>query len=55
MEKGDLLFFKENVLFTSPTAAAATISGSSVNGRMAWRDDQGRTLKDLEEAQARVE
>ncbi len=55
LEKEELLFFKENVLFTSPTAAAATISGSSVNGRVAWRDDQGRTLKELEEAQARTE
>jgi hypothetical protein len=55
LEKGDLLQFKENVLFTSPTAAAATISGSSVNGRMAWKDAQGRTLKELEEAQARTE
>ncbi|RYZ42540.1 MAG: GIY-YIG nuclease family protein [Myxococcaceae bacterium] len=52
---GDLLTFGEDVLFSSPTAAAAIISGSSTNGRVAWRNAQGVTLKQLEEMQSKQE
>ncbi len=51
----DLLEFAEDILFTSASAAAATITGSATNGRVAWRNTDGRTLKELEEAQTTVE
>lgn len=41
--------FEENYEFTSPSTAAAVILGYSVNGRVAWKNDQGKSLKDLED------
>lgn len=43
------LEFAKDTEFSSPSAAAAVVSGSSVNGLTAWRDPSGRSLKDLEE------
>lgn len=34
--------------FRSPTAAAAVVYGGSVNGRTAWKNEEGKTLADLE-------
>lgn len=39
----------ENLGFSSPSAAAGFITYSSMNGMTAWRDETGRTLKDIEE------
>lgn len=39
------LVLAENVLFRSPSAAAGFLTGSSINGREAWRDKNGVTLK----------
>lgn len=36
--------FTKDVLFKSPTAAAATITGRSINGWTAWKDENGKTL-----------
>jgi len=36
--------FTKDVIFTSPSAAAATISGRSINGWTAWKDDGDKTL-----------
>lgn len=36
--------FTRDVLFKSPSAAAATITGSSINGWDAWKDELGNTL-----------
>lgn len=41
--------FARDVLFQSPSAAAAVLVGGNRNGRQAWRDAQGRSLGDLEE------
>ncbi|WP_224362385.1 GIY-YIG nuclease family protein [Hyalangium versicolor] len=51
--QGEVFLFKEDVLFTSPTAAAAVICGNSVNGRVSWKLNDGRTLKEFEEANAK--
>ena len=51
-KKGELLEFTANVLFTSPSAAAAVVSGSSANGRVLWKTDDGTTLKEVEEREA---
>jgi hypothetical protein len=49
-EHGDLLRFTEDVLFTTPSQAAAVIYGNAANGRVAWKDSKGRSLKEIEEA-----
>ena len=38
---------KEDVLFKSPSTAANFITGRSTNGFIAWRSEDGRTLKDI--------
>lgn len=39
---------QENVLFQSPSYAAAFINGRNTNGLTAWKDKEGKTLKDIE-------
>jgi len=41
--------FEESYEFTSPSTAAAIILGYSINGRTAWKNKQGKTIKELEE------
>ncbi len=45
-DKGDGIsyIYTEDVLFKSPSAAAATTIGRPVNGWTAWKDEQGNTL-----------
>lgn len=38
----------DDILFTSPSAAAAFVGGSSLSGNMLWRNKEGVLLKDLE-------
>lgn len=45
--------FTKDMLFSSPSAAAAVLAGGNRNGRRDWRASDGRSLKDLEEAQAK--
>lgn len=49
---GEIVKLTRDVLFDSPSAAAAVIAGGAMNGREAWRDGNGRTLKEIEEAAA---
>jgi hypothetical protein len=49
IEKAGVLVFRQDVEFTSPSAAAAVIHGGGANGLTAWRDAAGKTLKELEE------
>jgi hypothetical protein len=44
----DSLIFTRDVEFTSPSAAAAVVHGGHANGLTAWKDSQGRTLKQIE-------
>jgi hypothetical protein len=44
----DSLVFTRDVEFTSPSAAAAVVHGGHANGLTAWKDSQGRTLKQIE-------
>ena len=46
--KGDTLIFSRNAEFTSPSAAAAVIHGGHANGLIAWKDKNGKTLKEIE-------
>jgi hypothetical protein len=49
---GDKLVFSQDYVFSSPSTAAAVLLGRSTNGRVDWKDDKGRTLKELQESQA---
>lgn len=40
---------REKQLFSSPSYAAAFVIGRNTNGRMDWKDKNGKTLKELEE------
>jgi hypothetical protein len=49
VEKDGFLVFTKDTEFSSPSAAAAVIHGGSANGLTAWRDKDGRSLKQLDE------
>ncbi|WP_199538230.1 DUF4357 domain-containing protein [Emticicia sp. C21] len=42
------LYFVEDYLFKSASAAAAVIMGYSINGRDAWKDKNGKSLNEIE-------
>jgi hypothetical protein len=42
----------QDYTFNSPSRAACVLLGRSANGRIEWKDTQGRTLKELQEAEA---
>lgn len=44
----DHFLFTKDVEFSSPSAAAAVIHGGHANGLIAWKNKQGKTLKELE-------
>jgi hypothetical protein len=46
--KTDHLLFTQDVEFSSPSAAAAVIHGGHANGLIAWKNRDGKTLKELE-------
>jgi len=50
--EGSNLVFTQDYRFTSPSNAAGVLVGGSANGRLAWKDKSGRTLKALQEARA---
>lgn len=50
-QSGNRLVFVKDVEFSSPSAAAAVVMGGNAAGPVAWKDSQGRTLKELEEIQ----
>lgn len=49
-ERSDCLVFVRDVEFSSPSAAASVVHGGSTNGLIAWKDKDGKTLKDIESA-----
>ena len=44
----DHLLFSKDSEFSSPSAAAAVVHGGHANGLIAWKDKNGRTLKQVE-------
>jgi len=44
------LRFVRDYVFNSPSTAAAVLLGRNANGRLEWKDDQGRTLRQISEA-----
>ena len=49
VQKDGLLQFTRDVEFSSPSAAAAVVHGGNAAGPLAWKDERGRTLKEIEE------
>lgn len=47
-ENGNFIF-KKPYQFSSPSLAAAVISGYSINGRVCWKDVTGISIKEIEE------
>ena len=52
VQDGNALRFTQDYVFTSPSLAAVMILGRHTNGRTKWKDAQGRTLKEIQEAEA---
>lgn len=52
VDSGEVLRFTRNVSFPSASQAAAVIVGYSINGRSTWKAPDGRSLRDVEEAEA---
>ncbi|WP_229800715.1 DUF4357 domain-containing protein [Vreelandella hamiltonii] len=44
------LIFTQDFRFSSPSTAAGVLVGGSANGRLAWKDLNGVTLKSLQDA-----
>ena len=44
--------FTQDHAFNSPSTAAGVVLGRTSNGRVEWKDEAGRTLKDLQAAEA---
>ena len=38
----------ENVVFKSASTAANFVTGTSTNGKIAWKDEKGKSLKELQ-------
>lgn len=49
VSRGDRLEFTQDYLFNSPSTAAGVVQGRSANGRIDWKDNSGRTLKEFQE------
>lgn len=48
VEQNNILVFTKDVEFSSPSAAAAVIHGGSANGLLAWKTQDGKSLKEIE-------
>ncbi|MDF1884165.1 GIY-YIG nuclease family protein [Sulfurimonas sp. SAG-AH-194-C21] len=48
IEKNGKLIFSNDYLFNSPSAAAAIVMGRSANGLTEWKNNKGKSLKDME-------
>ncbi len=49
-ENGNALVFTRDAEFTSPSSAAAVVHGGHANGLIAWKDINGKTIKEIESA-----
>jgi hypothetical protein len=51
-DAGTVYRLSQDYTFNSPSTAAGVLLGRSANGRVEWKDAQGRTLKEIQEAEA---
>jgi len=52
VDKGTHYRLTQDYTFNSPSTAAGVLLGRSANGRTEWKDAQGRTLKEIQEAES---
>jgi hypothetical protein len=52
VDAGEVYRLTQDYTFNSPSLAAGVLLGRSANGRTEWRDANGRTLKEIQEAAA---
>ena len=50
--EGDSLRLTEDYLFNSPSTAAGALLARTANGRLEWKDQEGRTLKEIDLAES---
>jgi len=50
---GEGYAFAQDYVFPSPSTAAGVVQGRAANGRVDWKTKDGKTLKDLQEAEAK--
>ena len=50
LRQGDMYTFSQDYTFSSPSTAAAIVLGRSANGRVEWKDQAGKTLKDIQDS-----
>jgi hypothetical protein len=50
---GDGYVFAQDYVFPSPSTAAGVVQGRAANGRVDWKTKDGKTLKDLQETEAK--
>ena len=50
-DAGEVFRLTQDYSFASPSTAAAVLLGRNENGRIAWKDAKGRTLKEIQEAE----
>ena len=55
VEEGESLRFMRDYVFNSSSTAAGVVLGRNANGRLEWKDDQGRTLRDIAAAEVASE
>jgi hypothetical protein len=48
--RGDKLVFKQDFTFSSPSYASSVVLARSSNGRADWKDENGKSLKEIQEA-----
>ena len=51
--KGECFVFAQDYVFASPSTAAGVVQGRASNGRLDWKTKDGRTLKDLQDAEVK--
>lgn len=49
-DAGNVYRLTQDYTFNSPSTAAGVLLGRSANGRIEWKDAQGRTLKEIQES-----
>ena len=50
-DSGAAYLFTQDYIFNSPSLASSVVLGRSSNGRTEWKDNKGRTLKEIQEAE----
>jgi hypothetical protein len=51
IEDGDRLRLTDSYTFSSPSAAASVLLARPANGRTEWKDEAGRTLKEIQNSE----